>query len=202
MAFHVIGRDGKLLRNEQFTAPYASMVHDFAVTESHVVFPIFPLTGSMQRAMNGQPPYAWEPAKRTHIGIMPRQGSSAQMRWFSAEPCYVYHPMNAFDTEDGKLVLDVMKYETPPGFPNPDGSPIRPARPGATLVRWTFDLRCGDDRYDERVLSILVGEYPRIDERFATRPYRQTPSIRDDGLDKVMRGETTIEEVLRVTRED
>jgi general secretion pathway protein E len=29
-----------------------------------------------------------------------------------------------------------------------------------------------------------------------------TPSIRDDGLDKVLRGETTIEEVLRVTRED
>ena len=29
-----------------------------------------------------------------------------------------------------------------------------------------------------------------------------TPSIRDDGRDKVLRGETTIEEVLRVTRED
>lgn len=29
-----------------------------------------------------------------------------------------------------------------------------------------------------------------------------TPSIRRDGFDKVMRGETTIEEVLRVTRED
>ncbi len=29
-----------------------------------------------------------------------------------------------------------------------------------------------------------------------------TPSIRDDGLGKVLRGETTIEEVLRVTRED
>ena len=29
-----------------------------------------------------------------------------------------------------------------------------------------------------------------------------TPSIRDDGLDKVQRGETTVEEVLRVTRED
>jgi general secretion pathway protein E len=29
-----------------------------------------------------------------------------------------------------------------------------------------------------------------------------TPSIRDDGMEKVMRGETTMEEVLRVTRED
>jgi general secretion pathway protein E len=29
-----------------------------------------------------------------------------------------------------------------------------------------------------------------------------TPSIRDDGRAKVMKGVTTIEEVLRVTRED
>ncbi|MCX7050683.1 MAG: type II secretion system protein GspE, partial [Proteobacteria bacterium] len=29
-----------------------------------------------------------------------------------------------------------------------------------------------------------------------------TPSIRDDGLSKVRRGTTTLEEVLRVTRED
>jgi general secretion pathway protein E len=36
-------------------------------------------------------------------------------------------------------------------------------------------------------------------ERYART---MTPSIRDDGLDRVLRGETTIEEVLRVTRED
>jgi len=29
-----------------------------------------------------------------------------------------------------------------------------------------------------------------------------TPSIRDDGRAKVLAGETTVEEVLRVTRED
>ena len=34
------------------------------------------------------------------------------------------------------------------------------------------------------------------------RARAQTPSIRDDGLAKVLRGTTTIEEVLRVTRED
>jgi general secretion pathway protein E len=36
-------------------------------------------------------------------------------------------------------------------------------------------------------------------ERYART---MTPSIRDDGLERVLRGETTIEEVLRVTRED
>ncbi|MFO1329566.1 MAG: carotenoid oxygenase family protein [Rubrivivax sp.] len=172
MTLHVIARDGRMLRQEHFTAPYPSMVHDFAVTQGHIVFPIFPLTGSMQRAMRGQPPYAWEPDRGTHIGIMPREGSSAGMRWFRGEPCYVYHPMNAFDTADGTLVLDVMKYDAPPGFPMPDGKPIPTQRSGARLVRWTFDLRGESDRYTERVLSDLTGEFPRLDERFAIRPYR------------------------------
>jgi general secretion pathway protein E len=42
-----------------------------------------------------------------------------------------------------------------------------------------------------------VGEHDI--ERYARK---FTPSIRDDGLARVLRGETTIEEVLRVTRED
>ena len=36
-------------------------------------------------------------------------------------------------------------------------------------------------------------------ERYART---MTPSIRDDGRAKILRGETTMEEVLRVTRED
>ena len=36
-------------------------------------------------------------------------------------------------------------------------------------------------------------------ERYART---MTPSIRDDALARVLRGETTLEEVLRVTRED
>ena len=48
------------------------MVHDFIVTDEHVVFPIFPVTGSLERAMRGQPPLAWEPDKGTHIGVMPK----------------------------------------------------------------------------------------------------------------------------------
>ncbi len=36
-------------------------------------------------------------------------------------------------------------------------------------------------------------------ERYARK---LTPSIRDDGRAKILRGETTVEEVLRVTRED
>ena len=49
--FAVVDREGRVTRSEQFEAPYMAMVHDFVVTDEHVIFPIFPLTGSMERAM-------------------------------------------------------------------------------------------------------------------------------------------------------
>ena len=41
---------------ERFQAPFASMVHDFMATRDHVLFPILPLTGNMERARRGLPP--------------------------------------------------------------------------------------------------------------------------------------------------
>ena len=52
-----------MVRRDDFEAPFSSMVHDFLVTRNHALFPILPLTGSLQRAMQGGPAFAWEPGK-------------------------------------------------------------------------------------------------------------------------------------------
>ena len=49
MTYHVIGADGVVKRSERFEAPYAAMVHDFAVTRDYVLFPVFPLTFDLDR---------------------------------------------------------------------------------------------------------------------------------------------------------
>lgn len=164
MSYHVVNRAGELTESQTFEAPYASMVHDFITTSKHVLFPIFPLTGSMQRAMNRQPAYAWEPDKGTHVGVMSRGGKVSDLRWFKGEACYVFHPMNAW-TEGDKVIADVMKFEAAPLFPNPDGSPGDPDKSQARLFRWTFDLASNSDDFKEEQLDDLVGEFPRLDER-------------------------------------
>jgi carotenoid cleavage dioxygenase-like enzyme len=98
ISYQVVNAAGELTRSELFSAPFASMVHDFITTDEHVIFPIFPLTGSLERAMQGQPPFAWEPDKGSHIGVMRRDGSVDDIRWFETDPCFVFHPMNAFTT--------------------------------------------------------------------------------------------------------
>ncbi len=136
---HAVDSDGVLRRSEHVLAPFPSMVHDFAVTRDWIVLPIFPLTGSMDRAKAGAPPFAWEPDKGTHVGLIPRHSSAADVRWISTDPCYVFHPMNAYDTADRKLVCDMMAYPVAPLFPLPDGSRPGGEPPVARLVRWTIE---------------------------------------------------------------
>ena len=82
LAYGVIDHTGKLTRYDQFDAPYASMVYDFLVTQNYVLFPVLPLTGSMQRAMAGKPAYAWEADKRSYVGVMKRNAEVSSIRWF------------------------------------------------------------------------------------------------------------------------
>jgi carotenoid cleavage dioxygenase len=148
------------------------MIHDFAVTRNWIVVPIFPLTSSMERAMAGKPPFAWEPDKGTHIAFIPRNGTVADARWVTAPACYVFHPMNHFETDDGRIVIDVMKFDVAPLFPLPDGSPSTKETPQARLFRWTFDLTGKANTFKEEQLDDRAGEFPRFDERFCMSDYR------------------------------
>ncbi|MBX9946216.1 MAG: carotenoid oxygenase family protein, partial [Reyranella sp.] len=163
---------GTITRAEILEGPYPSMVHDFAVTRNWIVLPVFPLTSSMERAMGGLPPFAWEPDKGSHIAFIPRGGTVADTKWVTAPPCYVFHPMNHFETADGRVVIDVMKYDIAPLFPLPDGSPSSPSAPAARLFRWTFDLSGKSNTFKEEQLDDRAGEFPRFDERFCMADYR------------------------------
>lgn len=171
MSFGVMSPQGRVTRFERFEAPYASMVHDFMVTDRHAMFPIMPLTASMERAKSGRPPYAWEPEYGTRVGLMPRDGSTADIVWWRGPACYVFHVMNAWEA-DGSLFADVIQFPTAPLFPKPDGSPVSDAPPISQLVRWRFDLSSPVHEFTQTPLEDLPGEFPRIDERFAGLPYR------------------------------
>ncbi|HUN50893.1 MAG TPA: carotenoid oxygenase family protein [Candidatus Sulfotelmatobacter sp.] len=190
MLYGVVDKQGKVTRLEAFKAPFASMVHDFLVTRNHALFPILPLTGSLERAMKGLPPYAWEPEKGSHVGVMRRDSKTADMRWFTTDACYVFHPMNMWEEGD-RIIADVMQYEAAPLFPKPDGTPGDQSKARARLCRWTFDLAGNSNTIKREYLDDIPGEFPRFDERFAGLPYRHgyyaarredKPDVRYDSL--------------------
>ena len=182
--FHVVNADGQLVRSEQFKAPFPAMVHDFVVTSEYVLFPIFPLTADMQRAVSGGPPFAWEPDKGTWVGVMRRDETVNDIRWLQADPCYVFHPMNAWNDGD-RIYADMIQFEEAPLFPHADGSPTDPKKANARLCRWNIDLSSGSDEFGREYIDDRSAEFPRIDERRAGLSYRHgfyaTSEKRDEG---------------------
>ncbi len=172
VSIQTVDRNGTITRAEILEGPYASMIHDFAVTKNWIVVPIFPLTSSLERVMSGKPYFAWEPDKGTHIAFIPRNGTVADTKWVTAPASYVFHPMNHYETADGKVVVDVMKYDVAPLFPAADGTMPSKTPPQARLFRWTFDLTGQANTFKEEQLDDRAGEFPRFDERFCMSDYR------------------------------
>lgn len=172
---------GRVVHRARFDAPYCSMVHDFIVTRRHVVFPIMPLEGNLERARAGGPAFAWRPELGTRIAVLPRKGDAGALRWFDAPACYVFHVMNAWEDDAGRRIhAEVMRYDEPPLFPHADGGAT--ASGPARLVRWTLDFDDPRASLRETPMGDLAGEFPRIDERRAGLPYRHGWACRH-GLD-------------------
>jgi carotenoid cleavage dioxygenase len=212
--YSVIGTDGRARRTIDIEVAGSPLMHDFSLTEHHLVFYDLPVIfDAVQAAAMTVPrglrlpvrlllsaligricfpdpiaarmpcgkksyrrlPYSWNPNYPARVGVMPRDGSNNDVRWFDVEPCYVFHPMNAYDDGDTSIVLEVVRhpkmFDTDHRGPN-EGPP--------TLDRWIVDLVDGkvrESRVDDR-----GQEFPRVDDRLLGKPHRYgyAPTIGED----------------------
>lgn len=65
-------------------------MHDFALTEKYVVLYDLPATFNPDAAEAGRFPYVWNPAHEARVGLLSREDSSREPRWFTVEPCFVF----------------------------------------------------------------------------------------------------------------
>jgi carotenoid cleavage oxygenase len=108
-------------------------------------------------------PYRWAPERQARVGVLPREGTAKEIRWFEVQPCYVFHPLNAYDDGD-RIVLDVVRH--PSVFTT--GHSLVPGN--RSLDRWTVDLTVG--KVVEERLDDTSQEFPRVDERLVGRRHR------------------------------
>ncbi len=167
--YYVFDKTARVIKKLEFMGPYASFMHDFAISKQYVLFLFHPLTFDVTRPQRGLPLIAWEPALGTHVAILPRNGSVQDIQWFSMDAFHAFHYMNAFE-EGAKLVLHGMKSKQANLFPDLYGKipPIKSNYP--RLTRWVFDLKA--QTVAETVLSSTPAEFPRYDERFTGVSFR------------------------------
>ncbi len=158
-----ISADGALLDQRTITLLGPRTMHDFAMTERFVVVWDLPLEYA-----NDDPalfPYAWNREATARVGLVDRQDLSRPVQWFDIDPCFVFHGLNAYDTDDG-VVLDVVQFDrifdvdrSGPGDPYPP-----------QLWRWEID-RSGST-VQRTLVDERIQEFPKIDDRRCGRPYR------------------------------
>ena len=162
----VVGVDGKVRRSVDVPVPVSPMVHDCAITERYFVLLDLPVVFAPEVIeQGGSFPYQWKPENGARVGLLPREGEAKDVVWSEIDPCYVFHPMNAYDGADGRVVLDVARH--PKMFAT---DMLGPGEGPPTLDRWIVDPKGGrvkEERIDER-----GQEFPRHDERLVGRPYR------------------------------
>jgi len=179
----VVDRDARVRRTVDVPVPGKPMVHDCAITESQVILFDLPCTFDLEVAMSGaELPYLWHPEYGARVGLLAREGEASDVRWCELdEPCYVYHPLNAYDAVDGTVVMDVVRH--PATFATdrlgPNEGPPR-------LERWTLDPASG--KVHEELLSDRSQEFPRLDERLVGRRHRYGYGVGFETVDGLQLG--------------
>ena len=111
LRYHVADAPGQLVRTEEIDIPVATMIHDFGVTATRVVFLDLPVVFDLELAAAGRSiPYRWMPEAGARVGVMPRAGGNAEIHWIGIDPVYVFHVLNCFDDGD-RVVIDVVRYD-------------------------------------------------------------------------------------------
>jgi carotenoid cleavage dioxygenase len=178
LTYHVADAGGRLVHSTEVPVKGPTMIHDFAITETDVVFWELPVVFDLDAAiaMVNDPgstefPFRWDPAYGARVGVLPLGGAGSAIRWCDLdEPCYVFHGVNAYRSGD-EVVVDVCRHATMFEAGTALGSDL-------SVRRWHVDT--GRQRVrDEVVDGERPGELPSRDLRRTGREHRYAYYVDD-----------------------
>jgi carotenoid cleavage dioxygenase-like enzyme len=173
VAYFVADRDGNLVREQWFDAPYCGMMHDFAITENYALFPVYATICDPERLRAGGDHWHHHQDEDSWLGVMPRHGEASDMRWFGG-PAGVscYHLMNAFEDEAGRVHLDQCLADSNafPFIRKASGIALEQWELKPRLARWSVDPAGDAGTVSETVIG-PPGDFPVIPAASQGRPY-------------------------------
>jgi carotenoid cleavage dioxygenase len=162
-----VSPEGEVTRVLNIPVKHGPMIHDCAITRRFVVVLDLPVTLSFTRLLTMSSfPYAWNDRHRARVGLLPKDGEASDIRWYDVDPCFVFHPANAYELPDGSVVMDVVAHRRM--FDRSRAGPEFDS--GARFERWTLPASGG--RVVREVVHDALQEFPRVDERLTGEPHR------------------------------
>jgi carotenoid cleavage dioxygenase-like enzyme len=168
LRYHVVDATGSLVRSVDVDLPRPVMMHDFVVTQRHVVWFDLPAVFDVEAMLRGEPGITWQPDNGARIGVMPRDATTGdEVRWTEIEPCFVFHFLNGWTDPDGTVVVDGCRSSRlNVAFGDEDVAATGPP----TLHRWTIDAATGVVHCEQ--LDDRPADFPRVADTVAGRRNR------------------------------
>jgi carotenoid cleavage dioxygenase len=119
-----------------------------------------PLVFDLDDAVSGSDPFGFKPECGARLGVMPRNGSNSDIKWIEINPCFVFHPMNAYE-ENEKIILHVCRQNKAMvgGMDEIYGGEDTTGK----IWKWTINLTsgtCSEEQIDDRPC-----DFARVDDR-------------------------------------
>lgn len=198
LEYVVVGPEGTTTKSLTITAPTMPMVHDMGLTQTYAIVMDLPVAVDIELAFGGTPfPLRWFDDYDARIGLLPRTADDeSEIVWCSIDPCYAFHPLNSYDLDDGRVVVDICTYDRL--FDIDRNGPFRDALP--VLERWTIDPVAR--KVLREVIDERHQEFPRVAGSVLNQPHRfgYTTALGDDSAAWAF-GDTIKHDVVAGTNE-
>jgi carotenoid cleavage dioxygenase-like enzyme len=168
VTYHRVDAEGTIVQTEGIELPASVMMHDFAITATRVVFMDLPIVLDLQMVVDQESafPFRWEGSHVARLGVMPRTGTNADVRWFEIDSCFIFHVLNAYDHPSRPDVVVLTAARHPKLWETgPNDFDSRPQ-----LYRYEFDLGAGT--VSAEPLDDRMTEFVQLDRRLVGRPNR------------------------------
>ena len=142
------------------------------ITENYSILMDLPLYHSQAALRAGKSSITFNREMPSRFGILPRYGTNDSVRWFEADPCYIYHVVNAWEEGD-EIIMDTCVTINPTPqkkFASAMEKLNAYLRLEASVKTYRFNLKTGDT--NEAWLDDDFTEFPLINSRFTGRKSR------------------------------
>jgi carotenoid cleavage dioxygenase len=178
MRYGVIGPSGTVSHLVDIDLPGPRLPHDMAATENYSILMDLPLINDPVALREGRHKIIFNSDQPARFGVIQRHGAGDSIRWFEADPCYVYHSVNAWEEGD-EIVLDLCRVTKPApreGAVGPLAKMLSYLRLDAHMYRYRFNLTTGATT--EGYLDDDNTEFPTMDVTRLGRPTRYAYNMR------------------------
>lgn len=180
LRYFVCDAKGATVVDQLVDVPAPAMMHDMAITKRYSILMDLNVGYDFSLFDKGyRIPICWQDHRTSRVALIPRHGG--EPKWFELAPCFIQHVVNAYDAEDGSVVLDVAHY---PWFLRLANEGFEP-NPLASLRRIVINPKTGEVKETE--LDDRNIELPRINDSYCSIENRYCYAV-EQPTNEEMRG--------------